>query len=149
VFQPLGTNVTAVCRLPHAKAITGHSDQWVSKHAVCRSTHGKSPPPPGLRGAYWPLEGPVQLVQALAGPFFARSIRPKCTHWPSCGCFMTTKRPNRVGERAGNAQGAELRLPLKRGASGARRRPTTKQRSCSCVPLGCGAHAHQAACSVK
>jgi hypothetical protein len=24
VCQPLGTNVTAVCRLPHAKAITGH-----------------------------------------------------------------------------------------------------------------------------
>jgi hypothetical protein len=35
--------------------------------------------------------------------------------------FVTTKRPNRVGERAGNAQGAEPRLPLKRGASGPRK----------------------------
>jgi hypothetical protein len=61
-----------------------------------------------------------------------------------CG-FVATKRPNRVGERAGNAQGAEPRLPLKRGASGARRRSTTEQRSCSCVPLGCGVHTHQAA----
>jgi hypothetical protein len=61
-----------------------------------------------------------------------------------CG-FVTTKRPNRVGEEAGNAQGAEPRLPLKRSADGgARRRPTTEQRSCSCVPLDCGVHTHQA-----
>jgi hypothetical protein len=43
-----------------------------------------------------------------------------------CG-FVATKRPNRVGERAGNAQGAEAepRQDLKCGAGGARRRPTT------------------------
>jgi hypothetical protein len=64
---------------------------------------------------------------------------------PQVCVFVTTKRPNRVGERAGNAQEAELRLPLKRGASGTRRRPTTEQRSCSCVPLSCGVHTHQAA----
>ena len=34
-------------------------------------------PPPGLRGAYWPLEGAVQLAQALGAPFSARSIRPR------------------------------------------------------------------------
>jgi hypothetical protein len=48
------------------------------------------PPPPGTRKAAKPL-----LV---------------------CG-FVATKRPNRVGERAGNAQGAEPRLTPKRGAS--------------------------------
>jgi hypothetical protein len=67
-----------------------------------------------------------------------------------CG-FVATKRPNRVGERAGNAQrtggGAEPRQNLKRGAGGARRRPTTKQRSRGCVPLDWGVHAHQAALS--
>jgi hypothetical protein len=63
---------------------------------------------------------------------------------------------SRVGERAGNrkrtaccAQGAESRLPLKRGASRTRRGPTTEQRSRSCVPLGCRVHTHQAASSVK
>jgi hypothetical protein len=61
-----------------------------------------------------------------------------------CG-FVATKRPNRVGERAGNAQGAEPRQDLKRGAGGARRRPITEQRSRGCVPLGWGAHTHQAA----
>jgi hypothetical protein len=33
--------------------------------------------PPGLRGAYWPLEGAVQLAQVLGAPFSARSIRPR------------------------------------------------------------------------
>jgi hypothetical protein len=62
----------------------------------------------------------------------------------ACG-LVATKRPNRVGERAGNAQEAEPRQNLKRGAGGARRRPTTEQRSRGCVPLGWGAHIHQAA----
>jgi hypothetical protein len=77
-----------------------------------RKTELLSPPPPGTRKA-------------------------QNRRWHAA-CFVTTKRPNRVGERAGNAQaqGAEPRLPLKRGASGARRGPTTEQRSRSCVPLG-------------
>jgi hypothetical protein len=33
-------------------------------------------PRPGLRGAYWPLEGAVQLTQALGALFSARSIGP-------------------------------------------------------------------------
>ena len=61
-----------------------------------------------------------------------------------CG-LVATKRPNRVGERAGNAQEAEPRQNLKRGAGGARRRPTTEQRSRGCVPLGWGVLTHQAA----
>jgi hypothetical protein len=59
--------------------------------------------------------------------------------------LVATKRPNRVGERAGNAQEAEPRQNLKRGAGGARRRPTTEQRSRGCAPLGWGVLAHQAA----
>ena len=64
--------------------------------------------------------------------------------------LVATKRPNRVGERAGNAQEqAEPRQDLKRGAGGARRRPTTEQRSRGCVPLGWGVLTHQAALGVK
>jgi hypothetical protein len=59
--------------------------------------------------------------------------------------LVATKRPNRVGERAGNAQEAEPRQNPKRGAGGGRRRPTTEQRSRGCVPLGWGVLTHQAA----
>jgi hypothetical protein len=66
---------------------------------------------------------------------------------PLVCAFVATERPNRVGERAGagNAQGAEPRQNLKRGAGGARRRPTTEQRIRDCAPLGWGVYTHQAA----
>jgi hypothetical protein len=63
--------------------------------------------------------------------------------------LVATKRPNRVGERAGNAQEAEPRQNLKRGAGGARRRPTTEQRSRGCVPLGWGLGGPHTPSSVK
>jgi hypothetical protein len=46
--QPFGTNVTAVCRLPHAKAITGQIILYLenfNKATKCRQTRG-----PGLGG---------------------------------------------------------------------------------------------------
>jgi hypothetical protein len=66
----------------------------------------------------------VLLLSKLANPPENGTIMParpgtrKAAKPPlACG-FVTTKRPNRVGERAGNAKGGEPRLaPLKRGAS--------------------------------
>jgi hypothetical protein len=52
-------------------------------------TEERKEPPPGLRGAYWPLEGAVQLAQALGGPRSppARSDPgTHCSNWPRCGC---------------------------------------------------------------
>jgi hypothetical protein len=46
--QPFGTNVTAVCRLPHAKAITGQMMLYLenfNRAAKCRQNRG-----PGLGG---------------------------------------------------------------------------------------------------
>jgi hypothetical protein len=46
--QPFGTDVTAVCRLPHAKAITGQIMLYLenfNKAAKCRQNRG-----PGLGG---------------------------------------------------------------------------------------------------
>jgi hypothetical protein len=94
------------------------------------------PKPPSLQTPNPPENGTI----TPSPPETRKAPKPPLV----CG-FVTTKRPNRVGERAGNAQGSEPRLPLKRGASGARRRPTTEQRSRSCVPLGCRVHTHQAA----
>jgi hypothetical protein len=58
-----------------------------------------------------------------------------------------------VGGRAGNAQGGEPRLPLKRGASGARAEGGRPRSNGAAVVLplvvGCGVHTHQTALKEK
>jgi hypothetical protein len=82
VHQSAAAACVRQCILP-TPCPSADSDLWVPKDAVCWSTHGKIPPP-GLRGAYWPLEGAVQLAQ----PWAPRSAPPARsdpgTHWPRC-----------------------------------------------------------------
>ena len=57
--QPFGTNVTAVCRLPHAKAITGQIMLYLenfNKAAKCRQNRG-----PGLGGVMPLRVGPLPI----------------------------------------------------------------------------------------
>jgi hypothetical protein len=75
-------NVSTVWHERHSRvqaaACQGHNRQAICEYQRMRiAGQHTERAPPGLRGAYWPLERPVQLAQALGGPFSARSIRPK------------------------------------------------------------------------
>jgi hypothetical protein len=66
--QPFGTNVTAVCRLPHAKAITGQIILYLenfNKATKCRQNRG-----PGLGGPVMPsrVGGDERLCSEVRGP---------------------------------------------------------------------------------
>ena len=102
-------NVSTVWHERHSRvqaaACQGHnrpSDQWVSKDAVCRSTHGKSPPP-----ASGEPTGHLRGRSSWHRPWGARSPPARSdpsTHWPSCAHTHTP-------EGGGSPRSASCFLP--------------------------------------
>ena len=80
--QPFGTNVTAVCRLPHAKVITG---QAISEYQRMRSAgqHTERAPPPASGEPTGHLRGRSSWHRPW-GPRSPPARSDPGTHWPRC-----------------------------------------------------------------